>query len=83
MFICGRTSKQTGVLVVLLIVIAVIGPLNEELWKGYGVRLLKRDRPTRYQAFLWGLAAGVGFGMVEANEYSLSAFARSPFLREK
>lgn len=66
-------------LILLLIVIAVLAPLDEEFCKGFGVRLLKRHQPTRYQAFLWGLASGVGFGMVEANEYGAGAFNQSPY----
>jgi hypothetical protein len=68
-----------SLLVLLLSVIALIGPLNEEFWKSFGVRLLRDHRPSRYQAFLWGVASGVGFGIVEANEYSASALFRSPF----
>ena len=68
-----------GLVALLLLVVALLGPLNEEFWKGFGVRLLRRHHPTRYQAFLWGLASGVGFGMVEANEYGLAGFVRSPY----
>jgi hypothetical protein len=56
-----------------------LAPLDEEFCKGFGVRLLKRHHPTRYQAFLWGLASGVGFGMVEANAYGAGAFHESPY----
>ena len=66
-------------LVLLLIVIAVLAPLDEEFCKGFGVRLLKRHNPSRYQAFLWGLASGAGFGMVEANAYGAGAFNQSPY----
>jgi RsiW-degrading membrane proteinase PrsW (M82 family) len=62
-----------------LLTIAVFGPLIEEFSKGFGVRLLRGARPTRHQAFLFGVAAGVGFGMVEAFEYSFAAFAVSPY----
>jgi RsiW-degrading membrane proteinase PrsW (M82 family) len=66
-------------LLLLLAVIAVLGPLNEEFWKGYGVCLLRDSRPTRYQAFLFGVAAGVGFGAVEANLYGTRGFYASPY----
>lgn len=66
-------------LALLLTVIALIGPLNEEFWKSFGVRLLRDHRPSRYQAFLWGLASGAGFGMAEAHEYSASALFNSPY----
>ncbi|HLZ72309.1 MAG TPA: PrsW family glutamic-type intramembrane protease [Dehalococcoidia bacterium] len=65
--------------VLLLIGISVLAPLDEEFCKGFGVRLLKRHNPTRYQAFLWGLASGVGFGMVEANAYGAGAFHQSAY----
>ncbi len=66
-------------LILLLIGISVLAPLDEEFCKGFGVRLLQRHHPTRYQAFLWGLASGVGFGMVEANAYGAGAFNQSPY----
>jgi len=69
-------SAQIGL---LLVVIAVLGPLNEEFWKGFGVRLLRSHRATRYQSFFWGLASGVGFGAVEANDYGFAAFHQSPY----
>ncbi|HZU75251.1 MAG TPA: PrsW family glutamic-type intramembrane protease, partial [Dehalococcoidia bacterium] len=71
-------SKSDQLLLALL-TIAVLGPLIEEFCKGYGVRMLREARPSRYQAFLLGVAAGVGFAMFEANEYGLAAFSESPF----
>jgi hypothetical protein len=71
--------SQTDILLVLLAVIAVLGPFNEEFWKGYGVRMLRGAHLTRYRAFLFGAASGVGFGAVEANEYGTGAFFSSPF----
>ena len=69
----------TGQLVPLLVSIAIIGPLNEEFWKGFGVRLLRGHHPTAYRAFLWGIASGVGFGATEVTQYGFAAFARSPY----
>jgi PrsW family intramembrane metalloprotease len=63
----------------LLASIAVLGPLNEEFWKGFGVRLLRDHRPSRYRAFIWGVASGVGFGAAEVTQYGLAAFHRSPY----
>jgi len=74
------TDASNGVLLVLLLIgLSVVVPLDEEFWKGFGVRLLRNHRPTRYQAFLWGLASGVGFGAVEANEYGFGALRQSPY----
>jgi RsiW-degrading membrane proteinase PrsW (M82 family) len=75
----GDVLSDRELLIQLLLTIAVFGPLIEEFSKGFGVRLLRGARPTRHQAFLFGVAAGVGFGMVEAFEYSFAAFAVSPY----
>ena len=66
-------------LIQALLNVALFAPLIEEFCKGFGVRLLRGVRPTRHQAFLFGVAAGVGFGMVEAYEYSMGAFVYSPY----
>jgi RsiW-degrading membrane proteinase PrsW (M82 family) len=70
---------DSALVVLLLIGLSVLVPLDEEFCKGFGVRLLRRHNPTRYQAFLWGLASGVGFGAVEAAEYGYGAFAQSAY----
>ena len=70
---------ERGLIVPLLVSIALIGPLNEEFWKGFGVRLLRGHHPTRYRAFIWGVASGVGFGAAEVTQYGLAAFHRSPY----
>jgi len=70
---------KSELVVLLLLVIAVLAPLNEEFWKGFGVRLMRGSTPTRYQAFLFGVASGVGFGMAEAQEYGAGAFSQSPY----
>lgn len=70
---------KSELVVLLLLVIAVLAPLNEEFWKGFGVRLMRGSAPTRYQAFLFGVASGVGFGMAEAQEYGAGAFSQSPY----
>jgi len=74
-----NTLNDRTSLILLLVGISVLAPLDEEFCKGFGVRLLKRHNPTRYQAFLWGLASGIGFGMVEANGYGAGAFHQSPY----
>lgn len=48
---------------VLLVDLAVVAPLTEETGKALGARL--GNPPTRRDAFLAGVAAGVGFAMVE------------------
>ena len=75
----SRTLSQRALIVPLIAGIAVLGPLNEEFWKGFGVRLLRGHRPSRYRAFLWGLASGAGFGAAEVTEYGFAAFRSSPY----
>lgn len=74
----SRYLSTADQLLLVLVVVAVIAPFNEEFWKGYGVRILRGTRLTRYQAFLFGAAAGVGFGMVEANQYGVGFFQADP-----
>jgi hypothetical protein len=42
-----------------------VAPLVEEAGKGHGVLLLGYRRPTRAQAFVWGVAGGAGFALAE------------------
>lgn len=48
-----------------LLILAVVVPLIEEAAKTLGVGLMSYRRPTMAQAFLWGLAGGAGFALVE------------------
>ena len=60
----------------LIVTVALLGPLIEEFSKGLGVRFLRSDRPSRYQAFIFGLASGAGFATVEAIEYGSLALSQ-------
>lgn len=53
------------VLITLLMIFIVVAPLVEEAVKPLGVVLMGYRRPTRPQAFLWGVAAGAGFAIAE------------------
>lgn len=55
--------------------IAIIAPLSEELLKFLGVVLVmgRRANVTAYSAFMAGVAAGLGFAVVEALGYALIA----------
>jgi len=54
-----------AVLVILASLILFIAPLVEEFLKSLGVVIMWAKRPSKAQAFLWGLAGGAGFAMVE------------------
>ena len=54
-----------AVLVILTSLLTVIAPLIEEFLKPIGVAITSYRRPSRAQAFLWGLAGGAGFALVE------------------
>jgi hypothetical protein len=43
----------------------LLGPLIEETVKGLGAAAMAGRRPSRAQAFAWGVAAGTGFALVE------------------
>jgi len=45
--------------------VLVIVPLAEEMLKSLGVVIMSYRRPDRARAFLWGLASGAGFALVE------------------
>jgi RsiW-degrading membrane proteinase PrsW (M82 family) len=53
------------VLVTLLAVFVLLGPIIEEIGKLLGVTLMSYRRPSSAQAFLWGLASGAGFTLIE------------------
>ena len=54
------------ILVVLGLIVLVIGPMVEEMFKALGVVIMGYRRPVKAQAFLWGLAGGAGFALAEA-----------------
>lgn len=54
-----------AVLAILTSLLTVIAPLIEEFLKPIGVAIMGYRRPSRAQAFLWGLAGGAGFALVE------------------
>ncbi len=54
-----------AVLAVLTLGTMIAGPLVEELAKVLGVVAMGYRRPTRGQAFAWGIAAGAGFALAE------------------
>jgi hypothetical protein len=51
--------------ITLVAIFVVIGPLVEELAKLLGVILMSYRHPSPAQVFLWGLAGGAGFALVE------------------
>lgn len=53
------------VAIALVLIFVVIAPLGEELFKPLGVALMSYRRPGAVQAFLWGVAGGAGFAIVE------------------
>jgi hypothetical protein len=54
------------VLIVLGLLLLVIAPMLEELFKSLGVVVMSYRRPSRAQSFLWGLAGGAGFALAES-----------------
>jgi hypothetical protein len=61
------------VILVVLILFSLVIPLVEELVKTIGVAFLSYKRPTLAQAYLWGLAGGLGFAIVEGLFNSVNA----------
>ncbi len=53
------------VFILMALMFAVIAPMIEELCKTMGVVLMSYRRPSRAQAFLWGVAGGAGFALTE------------------
>jgi RsiW-degrading membrane proteinase PrsW (M82 family) len=50
---------------IVLVVVSMVVPLIEEGIKTIGVAIMAHRHPTRSQAYLWGLAGGAGFALVE------------------
>ncbi|MFQ5812417.1 MAG: PrsW family glutamic-type intramembrane protease [Anaerolineae bacterium] len=53
------------VLVALGLMVLVIVPLVEEMFKSLGVVIMSYRWPSKAQSFLWGLAGGAGFALAE------------------
>lgn len=54
------------VLVALGLLVLVIAPMVEEIFKSLGVVLMSYRRPSKARSFLWGLTGGAGFALAEA-----------------
>jgi hypothetical protein len=54
------------ILVAVGLLVLVIAPMIEELFKPLGVLLMRSRRPSKARSFLWGLAGGAGFALSEA-----------------
>ncbi len=61
----GTLRRSPVVIAALLAFVAGLIPIIEESVKTVGVGLLAYRRPGRAQAFLWGVAGGAGFALVE------------------
>jgi len=61
-----RTLRSPPILLLIVTGVIVVAPLIEELLKALGVLFLSYRRPTRAQAFTWGIACGAGFAVVES-----------------
>ena len=51
--------------IALVLILVVIAPLGEELFKSLGVALMSYRQPGAARAFLWGVAGGAGFAIAE------------------
>lgn len=60
-------AESPVVVVTALLLLAGIVPAVEEAVKTVGIGLLAHRRPGLSQAFLWGVASGAGFALVEAS----------------
>ncbi len=54
------------ILVAVGLLVLIIAPMIEELFKPLGVLLMRYRRPSKARSFLWGLAGGAGFALSEA-----------------
>jgi RsiW-degrading membrane proteinase PrsW (M82 family) len=70
--------SQRELLAATLMLFSVSPPLVEESMKAIGVRLAGRRSLSSYQAFVLGVACGVGFGTLEAVLYGVSALQEDP-----
>lgn len=53
------------VFITLILVFVVVAPLVEEFAKVIGITLMSYRRPLQMEIFIWGLASGAGFALVE------------------
>ena len=58
-------SRSPLIVAGIFFVLAVLVPIIEESVKTVGVGLMSYRRPTISEAFLWGVACGAGFALVE------------------
>ncbi len=54
------------ILIALGLIVLVVGPMVEEIFKSLGVVMMSYRRPGKAQAFFWGLTGGAGFALAEA-----------------
>ncbi len=54
------------ILIVLGLIVLVIGPIVEEMFKPLGVVMMRYRQPSKAQSFFWGLTGGAGFALAEA-----------------
>jgi len=54
------------ILIILGLLVLVVAPMIEELFKSLGVVIMKYRRPSKALAFFWGLTGGAGFALAEA-----------------
>jgi hypothetical protein len=54
------------ILIVLGLIVLVVGPMVEEMFKPLGVVMMRYRRPSKAQSFFWGLTGGAGFALAEA-----------------
>ena len=74
----GDLFANPLVVAVLLLGTAVVVPLIEESAKSLVVVFLRRRLASARDAFIYGAAAGIGFGMLEATLYSVANLADWP-----
>jgi hypothetical protein len=80
----GPLTLSPLVVVAVLAGAGVAVPLIEEAVKTVGVGLMAYRRPTRAQAFFWGVAGGAGFALIEGmlnSMMGLSNWAPAVLLR--
>ena len=62
----GSLPSLPILIIILGLIVLVVGPMVEEMFKPLGVVIMKYRRPSKAQSFLWGLAGGAGFALAEA-----------------
>lgn len=68
-------ARSPVVIAFVLLVVAGVVPAIEEGVKAIGVGLLAHRRPSRAEAFLWGVAGGSGFALLEGLFNSLGGMS--------